>query len=503
MDNCRLPLTIGPSGECRLAGQLLHPALDPLPAACADMAGLLNPADPADTLVLAGVGLGWHLKAALSAWQPQQLIVYQLGEADKAWADCLGPDLPPLTWVRGSQEMAEALGRRLVYAKEAGRLALYIPPAYRACFPRLETEIRALLADGLSRGRSDRLTRSRLGGLWSRNTAANAGQIFSRPDIIHSALAFKDIPALVLGAGPSLDLSLPHLAQAGHALILGAASILGPLQAQGLAPHLVVALEGMDESRQFAGGDEHTCLLAALNSHPQHFSAWPQERKSAFFQVSSWLPRLLDWGGELPSGGHATSAAFSLACLWGCNPIILVGQDLAYTRGQHTHASARPGRDDEAHRPELRLPALDGGMVETSWIMHSYLQWYQEAAAHLRRHYPQVKIFNASAAGAVIPGFQAASLPQLLADLPARKQPRRRVAELLASLPLAGREKLGPRIKAAHRLLAASFPSYEALAAGLGGSALQTWLQEEVRPPSWRSDLAHARLILEALRKEV
>jgi hypothetical protein len=491
---------IDETGACFLAGRLLHPAHEPLEAARKDLAALPADARPADTLVLAGAGLGWHIRAALSRFSPEQIIVFPV--TGKTWPDCLGPDLPPLAWVCDRQEMAEALGRRLVYNKEPGRLALYVHPAYAAAFPRLEEQVRAMLEDARNRGQSDHLTRRRLGGLWSRNMAANAARVFCLPDILHSAQAFKDVPALVLGAGPSLDLSLPDLSgAASKALLLGAASALSPLSQKGLALHAAVALEGMDESRQFAGGAS-ACLLAALNSHPRHFALWPGIK--AFFHSSAWLPHLLNWGGPLPSGGHATSAAFSLACLWGCNPIILAGQDLAYSQGERTHASARPGREDESLRRERLVPALDGGMVETSLVMHSYLQWYQEAAAHLRRRYPQVQIINATAAGAVIPGFTRLCLAEALASLPRRRENLgAETASLLSSLPLLAGEKAAPRLEEAYKLLNRSFSSYEDLLSLACSSLLSLWLQEEVSPDSWRQALAWARLVVQSLRREI
>ncbi|MDR1396998.1 MAG: hypothetical protein LBJ14_04640, partial [Desulfarculales bacterium] len=91
---------IDETGACFLAGRLLHPALDPLEAARKDLAVLLNSARPEDTVVMAGAGLGWHLKAALEGLSPEQIIVCQATDHDKMWLDCLGPDLPPLAWVR-------------------------------------------------------------------------------------------------------------------------------------------------------------------------------------------------------------------------------------------------------------------------------------------------------------------------------------------------------------------------------------------------------------------
>jgi hypothetical protein len=134
--------------------------------------------------------------------------------------------------------------------------------------------------------------------------------------------------------------------------------------------------------------------------------------------------------------------------------------------------------------------------------MHSYLQWYQEAAAHLSRNHPQVRIINASAAGAFIPGFSRGYLPELLASLPLLSRPLCRVAGLLSSLPLPDKQMIMPRVEKAHQLLSRPFSSYEDMAAHLAASPLRPWLEEEISRQSWRRSLAHARLIVEALLKE-
>jgi hypothetical protein len=198
------------------------------------------------------------------------------------------------------------------------------------------------------------------------------------------------------------------------ALVLAAASALKPLAKVGVKPHLALALEAKDESRQFAGAAQISSVLtAATSGHPNHFRSWSGPR--ACFHLQPWLAALLGQGQALPSGGHATSAAFSLAILWGCDPIILVGQDLAYTGGR-IHAQGRPGGEDE-ERPETTLvPAIGGGMVETSHVMLSYLAWYQEAAAYLGSR-TQRRVINATAAGAHLAGFDHQDLGATLAAL--------------------------------------------------------------------------------------
>jgi hypothetical protein len=240
-------------------------------------------------------------------------------------------------------------------------------------------------------------------------------------------------------------------------------------------------------------------LLASLNGHPQHFRQWPGY--AAFFHPNSWLPKCLNWGNVLPTGGHATSAAFSLACLWGCNPIILVGQDLAYSNGR-IHAAARPGGEDEKKGRLVGVAAVDGGQIDTSPIMLSYLEWYQEAAAHLRKNYPHIKVINASAAGAAISGFSQEPLSSCLSKLPLGPDPGPSLLSLWQSLPLLSPGHVRNSVGLVKGLLSRSLDSPDQLREILENTPLRNWFLEEGTASNWRQSLAHLRRLLAYLDKK-
>jgi hypothetical protein len=403
-----------------LGDSLLHPGRGALSAAVGELDRLLASAGPEDTLVVCGAGLGWHAKAA--ARGPASVVVYEPDARRRAMMSCLGPPLGGAELAADDNALVEALAGRLVYSGEEkpGRVAVYAPPAYRRAEPEMVERAGRLVREAMSRAQSDRQTRRRLSGRWLANLTHNFQQVVKIPDATATQGILRGTPAVVVGAGPSLDQSLDHMRQAyGRAVVLAAASALGPLAAAGVSPLAAVALEAQDESRQFEQARQNqTWLLAATSGHPRHFTEWKGPK--ALFHLQEWAASLAGAPTALPTGGHATSAAFSLAVLWGCDPIILVGQDLAYTGGR-IHASGRPGGEDES-RPETRqVEALGGGKVETSAVMHSYIGWYQETAAYLAGRPRTVRVINATAQGARLEGFEHLSLEQTLEELPVER----------------------------------------------------------------------------------
>ncbi len=427
---------IADNGECLLGGHPLHPPQGALQAAQAELAGLLKGAGPADTLVLAGSGLGWHAKAAASLAQGPQVVVFEPDPRRRALAQSLGPDLTGVDIVSDVNALAEALGQRLVYSQDQpGRVAVFAPRAYRQGEPELVAQAKEVVQQALSRSRIDLHTRRAKQETWLDNLRANFKYVLECPDVTRLAQRFQGLPAVVVGAGPSLDESLAGLAGLSRrALFLGAASAIGPLARVGEALHLAVALEAKDESRQFGEADPaRTWLAAATSGHCKHFTGWPGSSK-ALFHLQPWAAELSGGGLGLPNGGHATSAAFALAVLWGCDPIVLVGQDLAYSGGR-IHAQGRPGGEDEQRPEKIMVPAIGGGQAETSPVFLSYISWYQETAAYLAKRGSGPRVINATAQGARLDGFEHLLLQDALAQLPRVRVDRSAVARRLRTVP--------------------------------------------------------------------
>ena len=121
-------------------------------------------------------------------------------------------------------------------------------------------------------------------------------------------------------------------------------------------------------------------------------------------------------GLRLANGGHVTSAAFTLALVWGCDPIVLVGQDLAFSQGR-SYAQGRVGGGQPPGDQRREVPAIGGGTVETSVVMAGYIDWYREAAAFLSQRKDGPRLVNATAQGAWLPGFEHLDLTAILGEL--------------------------------------------------------------------------------------
>ncbi|MDR1921124.1 MAG: DUF115 domain-containing protein, partial [Candidatus Adiutrix sp.] len=253
-------------------------------------------------------------------------------------------------------------------------------------------------------------------------------------------------PAFIVGSGPSLDQSAPLLKNIGdRGVILAAASSLKPLLAYGVSPDVVLTLESSDTSGYLELSPEErlvlgqeTVLALASSVHPAHFKV--RGFHQAVFHLTAGEAQTFGCGLFLPQGGNAGSAAFALAYCWGLDPLILVAQDQAYANGR-LHAGGTPGTAQDGSRGDIAIRGLGDSRVTTDSGLLASLNWFAEAAKTIRRRPSPPALFNAAAAGAVIPGFSQTDLGALTASL-APAPSKLNLARALAKSPPASKEEI-------------------------------------------------------------
>lgn len=244
-------------------------------------------------------------------------------------------------------------------------------------------------------------------------------------------------PAVIVGAGPSLDAQLPALAALqDRAVIIGADTVLRPLLAAGVRPHLLVGIDPAElNARHLAGVDglEDVHLAAEGSLHPQAFTGFVD--RTFVFAVSDhhpwpWLRAAGLDRGTLRAWGSVVTTAFDLAVRLGCAPIVFAGLDLSYpvrrpycanTIYDDTWRDAITTYgctweqlvDDYFGRlADLRVPDLHGQPVLTAPHLVSFRDWLrQQTSADTSRRF-----VNTTGAGILHgPRIEQATLDDVLA----------------------------------------------------------------------------------------
>ena len=278
--------------------------------------------------------------------------------------------------------------------------------------------------------------RKRFAGRYLLQTLANVPVIAREGDAAALDGLAAGHPAIIVGAGPSLDDQLPALAALqDRAVIIGADTVLRPLLAAGVRPHLLVGIDPAELNARHLSGIAHLddVFLAAEGSlHPSAFTGFAG--RTFIFKVSDhqpwpWLRAAGLDRTTLRAWGSVVTTAFDLAVRLGCKPILFAGLDLSYPvrrpycantiydetwrEAMVTYGCTWEQLVDDyfARLAELRVPDLHGRPVLTSPHLVSFRDWLRQQIGndHTRR------FVNTSGAGILHgPGIEHATLHDVL-----------------------------------------------------------------------------------------
>jgi hypothetical protein len=182
-----------------------------------------------------------------------------------------------------------------------------------------------------------------------RNLLMNVDRYATCPGVAELAGAARGRPAIVVSAGPSLKRNIELLARPGvreRFVIIAVQTVLKQLLARGIRPHYVTALDHHEISRRFYEGlsresVDGVTLIAEAKANPAILEAFPGAiRMPGDALLDKLLGRETVPGNQLKPGATVAHLAYYVARHLGCDPVILVGQDLGFTDGQYYAAGA-------------------------------------------------------------------------------------------------------------------------------------------------------------------
>lgn len=209
------------------------------------------------------------------------------------------------------------------------------------------------------------------------NIFKNLKHIFSNPGINTLYGKFEGKPGVLVAAGPSLNKNM-HLLRGleDKALIISCDASFIPVMKKGIRPHLVTSLERTPGVELFYKGIESfsgTYFIALPILMPETIDAF-KGRKFIAYRGYSHFDWLEEEKGTLNVGISVANLAFKILIELGCDPIILIGQDLAYAEDGDTHVKGDIFGSRCEHirsQPVIELEGNDGKPVksEKSWAI--------------------------------------------------------------------------------------------------------------------------------------
>ena len=147
----------------------------------------------------------------------------------------------------------------------------------------------------------------------------------------------KDIPAIIVSAGPSLEKNVDLLKEAkGKALIICVDTAIPKVVSRGIEPDMIITVDCSKEKKHFqVEGIEKYPFLVDMDSNTEVLDYVKSENIIFYSSNSVVWDKLFKKAGSkivgIAAGGSVALEALGNALLYGFKKIILIGQDLAFT----------------------------------------------------------------------------------------------------------------------------------------------------------------------------
>lgn len=240
----------------------------------------------------------------------------------------------------------------------------------------------------------------------------NLKHILDSKDTTQLLNLYKDTPAIIVSAGPSLNKNIRQLKNAeGKAIIIAVDTIVSRLLKENIIPDFICSIERIPEVYEYFYQDKiypkEITLVGPSVLDSRIFEEYKGNVIIPFrneIAETEWLQRILGQPVEsgFSMGSSCAHVAFGLAEHLGCSPLILVGQDLAYGENlNETHASGtfydEKERKEEGKGNQEYVEGYFGGKVLTTKIWLQFKTWFEKRIRESNLH-----VIDATEGGAKI-----------------------------------------------------------------------------------------------------
>lgn len=308
----------------------------------------------ANLIVVMGLGFGYHIKALLPKMSPNAHLCI------------IEPDIRIFKYFLQNVDACQVFDARVTLilnddVKETGYELFTIFAKY--IMEKLEIKVYSgyhVKYDGFMKAIEDEMialihnlevnmsTSDYFRYLWAMNVLINNRNISGVASGNGLYQKFKGMPAIIVSAGPSLDKNVKQLGEIkDKAVIIAGGSSIGILNRNNIKPHFMVAIDGDPAEKDiFEGVDFTDIALVYINRLFFEIVKEYKEKRFLFLDNEDTISKyFLDTFQcdyvDIPPSQTVAGINIDLACYLGCNPILFVGQDLAYTNLQmHAQGAA-------------------------------------------------------------------------------------------------------------------------------------------------------------------
>ncbi|KGI39716.1 motility associated factor glycosyltransferase family protein [Clostridium tetani] len=264
---------------------------------------------------------------------------------------------------------------------------------------------------------------------------------------------FKNKPAIVVSAGPSLEKNVYKLkeVQDNFIIITGARS-LSTLIKNDIIPDFICMIDPGDINCKFIEDylDYKIPLIFYENTSYKAMNLYKGPK--ILFSRNSLISSILEYNvASLLSGGSVAHNCTSFASYIGCNPITFIGQDFAYTEEKfHTDSSAF----NEDNKIDDKIDFIEvkdvfGGLVKTDQKLNIYRLNMED----IIKSYNDITFINSTEGGANMEGTIVQSLSKTIDEYGKEKIKKEKIKDILNQPSIIEKEKIIKYLEESQKIL--------------------------------------------------
>ena len=257
--------------------------------------------------------------------------------------------------------------------------------------------------------------------IWFNTLMGNLNEIVKSTPLNILENQYKNKPAIIVSAGPSLSKNIDYLKEIdGRALILSGGRTLRPLVEKNIEPDCLVVVDpgkvSYDLVKDYIGNVKCPLLFYdGTNSNVVNSFIG----KNIISTHNKFIHKIFNKEIEnINKGGSVAHSMTYFAAYMGCNPIIFIGQDLAYT-DEKSHADIALNKykfttfEDYKSDDDLYVKDIEGRDVRTSIVLNSFKIELED----IIKSFPEIEFIDSTEGGAYIEGTKIKTLKEVIESL--------------------------------------------------------------------------------------
>lgn len=302
-------------------------------------------------------------------------------------------------------------------------LEIYINFNYMDIFQERYVEYLEKVKDFINTLNISRNTVVTFSNLWFKNNLKNYRYIIKSNYYTEFLNSFKNLPVIIVSAGPSLNKNIDVLKKAqGKAIIISVYTALKVLDNYNIQPTFIAAMDAQQiiyseyKNINFNVPFLYIPILNPdiLSNHTGNKIMFITNLDTVVIQM---LKRYKKKFNIVSLGGSIACLSLFFANFTGGNPIIFVGQDLSFpnlkTHAEGTYYDSK-NKIDVKSENLIKIKDIYGEDVYTDSVMKSFLSWFNFYISEAKKFNPNIKFIDATEGGAFIEGTEILALDEVI-----------------------------------------------------------------------------------------